>query len=164
MGKPALVSASPLTTPNFTEFAYDSFEEAFPTVDPGIRPFGFVGIFQIRQPKHVTKGGILIVAAVEGDQHYNTQVAKVVALGPLCFKTVQDGALLDWPEGRWFKIGDYVRVPKFGGDRFYVNYKRETAEQGEKLTIKDQAIFACFKVKDILGLVTDPLAGMAYLD
>jgi hypothetical protein len=168
MGKLAAVAASPLTTPNFTEFAYDSIEEAFPTVDPGVQPFGFMGVFQIRQPKYLTKGGIIIVPDVEKDQHYNTQIARAILLGPLCFKSVKeiDGrdTIVEWPEGAWFKVGDFVRVPRYGGDRFFVNYKRETVEQGEKLTVKDQIIFAFFKVKDILGFVPNPLIGMAYLD
>lgn len=171
----ASVAASPLTTPNFTEFAYDSYEEAFPTVDPGVQPFGIMGVFQIRQAKQVSKGGIILVSQVESDQHYNTQIAKVISLGPLCFKTVKElppsdlqpmgrDVIVPWPEGQWFKVGDYVRVPKYGGDRFFVNHERKTTENGEKLTVKDQIIFAFFKVKDILGRIDNPLVGMAYLD
>jgi hypothetical protein len=168
MGKLAAVAASPLTTPNFTEFEYESIEEAFPAVDPGVEPFGFMGVFQIRKSKSVTRGGVILPNEVEKDQHYNTQIAKVILLGPLCFKSVKevDGrdTLVGWPEGAWFRIGDFVRVPKFGGDRFFVTHKRETTEQGEKLTIKDQIVFAFFKVKDILGSVPNPLLGMAFLD
>jgi hypothetical protein len=168
MAKPALVAASPLTTPNFTEFAYDSIEEAFPTVDPGVQPFGFMGVFQIRQSKRVTRGGVILPNEVEKDQHYNTQIARVTLLGPLCFKSVKEiggrDTLVDWPEGAWFRIGDFVRVPKYGGDRFTATYKRETTENGEKLTVKDQVVFAFFKTSNILGLVPNPLVGMAFLD
>lgn len=172
MGKPELrVAASPLTSPNFTEFSYRSMEEAFPNVNPGLEPCGYMGIFQIRHPKTKTKGGIILAGEDRKTEHYNTQVAKVIALGPWCFQSLKetpDGTrdvLVSWPGGAWFRVGSYVRVPRYGGDRFAVSFQRdETAEQGEKVTVKDQVIFAIFKVKDILGIAADPLAGMAYLD
>lgn len=180
MGRPALVTAqSPLTTPNYTEFEYASLEEAFPAVDPGVQPFGFMGVFQIRHPKLITKGGIHIVSETTKTEHYNTQVAKVISLGPLCFKSVKEipgtavagrssdiDTLVDWPEGHWFKPGDYVRVPKYGGDRFWAPFEKTFHDPGtqETYSAKDQIIFAFFKVKDILGLVANPLSGMAYLD
>lgn len=182
MGKHVSVAQSPLTTPNYTEFDYTSLEEAFPAVDPGVKPFGFMGIFQIRHPKRVTKGGILLVGETEKTEHYNTQVAKVISLGPLAFKSVKEvptplGALpidgrstvdvlVDWPEGHWFKPGDYVRVPKYGGDRFWVPFEQRFHDPGtdETYSSKDQVIFAFFQVKNILGLIADPLSVMAYLD
>lgn len=177
----SVVQAGPLlTNQNNTSFGYDSLEEAFPSVEPGTRPFGAIGLFQIRHPKKKTKGGIMLDPGSRSTEYYNTQIAKVIALGPLCFKTtvpVSDAegnavsqTLIDWPEGRWFDIGSYVRVPKYGGDRFSVSYEVVEEEidpdtgRPEKKTVKDEIIFVFFKVKDIIGLVDNPLEGKAYLD
>lgn len=162
--------SSPLTTPNATEFAYDSLKEAFPDVDPGLKPFGTVGLFQIRQPKMVSKGGILLPADSQSTEHYNTQVAKVIALGPLCFKSRGEDGLVEWEEGPWFKIGDYVRVPRYGGDRFTVAFERKdmVGQPGrqESVTTKVEAVFSLFKVSNVLGLldVTNALTLKAYID
>lgn len=171
-----VVAASPLTTPNFTSFAYESLEEAFPTVDPGVTPLGYMGVFQIRHPKLVTRGGIILAGESGKTEHYNTQVAKVISLGPLCFKTIKPiksqmpdqpdrDVIVDWPEGAWFKVGDYVRVPRYGGDRFFVSFTRKfSVGDGDTETVKDQMIFAFFAVKSVLGLIPDPLSTMAYID
>jgi co-chaperonin GroES (HSP10) len=172
--------SSPLTSPNATEFAYESLKDAFPEVDPGLKPFGTVGVFQIRQPKTKTAGGIIIDPGSQSTEHYNTQIAKVIALGPLCFKTRSSEesrlgsreTLIDWAEGPWFKIGDFVRVPRYGGDRFAVVHERKemvlNPESGrmEPDTVKEDVIFALFKVSNILGLVDDKnaLKIKAYLD
>lgn len=174
---------SVLTTPNRVEFDYKSLAEAFPNVDPGMKPCGFVGLFQIRHPKRFTKGGLELIQETRSTEHYNTQVAKVIALGDLAFKSVktipnQTGVigperdvLVDWPEGKWFKIGDFVRLPKYGGDRFSVPYMHESEavdpESGEKYIAQtpDEIIFALFQVKNVMSVITgDPLKIKAFLD
>lgn len=179
--QPIGTRASLLTTANSTEFAYDSIAEAFPNVDPGIKPFGNFAVVQIKHPKMTTKGGIIIPPEARSTEHYNTQVAKVIALGPLCFHTARvkiDAAtgdptevLVPNAEGPSFKPGDFVRVPKYGGDRFDVAYTFEGVEtdpsngRQEKATVKDHVIFAIFKAKDVMGFITsDPLTIRAYLD
>jgi co-chaperonin GroES (HSP10) len=172
-------ASSVLTTPNIANFRYGSMEEAFPQVDPGFAPFGTVVLLQIRHPKRTTAGNIIIPDQVVSTEHYNTQVAKVVALGPVCFKatvTTTEGEapiqhLVDWPEGAWFKVGDFVRVPRYGGDRFTAAYAIKATQRDpetgrdETVTVKDEVVFAIFKAKDILGLITgDPLAVKSYLD
>jgi co-chaperonin GroES (HSP10) len=95
---------------------YDSLEEAFPVADPCLEPFGSDVIVQLRTPKRQTSGGILLsdeTRAVDAD---NTQVAKVIAIGPVAFHNRE--TLEMWPEGPWAAPGDYVRVPKYGGDRW----------------------------------------------
>ena len=64
-------------------FAYDSEEDAFPNTDPGVRPFGSRVLVQFRQAKMKTKGGIILAGETRDTEVWNTQVAKVVALGPL---------------------------------------------------------------------------------
>ncbi len=146
-----------VTNSNTIEFGYASVDEAFPAVEPGQAPLGSNALFQIRHPKTRTKGGIWLTQGDRSTEYYNTQVAKVIALGPLCFKAVESSdprapTLVDWPEGPWFKPGDFVRVPKYGGDRFEVPYGAEEVDvEGRK--IRDFAIFCFFKCKDIISRI-----------
>ena len=132
-------------------FAYDSEEDAFPATDPGVRPFGSRVLAQFRQAKTKTKGGIILAGETRDTEVWNTQVAKVVALGPLAFKN--RNTMEAWPEGDWVKPGTYVRAPKYGGDRWGV-----TRENG------DETLFCLFNDHDLLGEITgDPLAMKAFL-
>ena len=45
-------------------------------------------------------------------------IGKIVAIGPLAFKNRD--TMQPWPEGTWAQVGDYVRVPKWGGDRWEI--------------------------------------------
>jgi len=98
---------------------YDSLDEAFPTADPGLIPFGTDVLVQIRTPKKRTKGGLYLPEESRDTDLWNMQVAKVIALGPVAFCNRE--TLKPWPEGAWCRIGDYVRVPKYGGDRWWVD-------------------------------------------
>lgn len=138
-------------TNNAVNYAYDSLEEAFPACDPNVTPVGSKVMLQIRSPKKKTKGGIIIIDEVRETDHWNTQVAKVLAIGPLAFHNRDTGKL--WPEGAWCQPGDYVRVPKYGGDRWAV----PTAD-GES-----EAVVVIFNDLDINAKVIDPLAMKAFL-
>lgn len=171
---------SVLTTPNTVSFRYDSTEEAFPDVDSGFKPYGAVVLVQIRHPKRKTRGGLILANETIATEHYNTQVGRVVGLGPVCFKstvtTTEPGEepkqhLVDWPEGAWFNVGDFVRVPRYGGDRFTAPCAFKTTEydpesrRDETKTVREEIVFAIFKAKDILGQITgDPLVIKAFLD
>ena len=123
---------------------------AFPEVDPGVTPLGSRVLVQIRTPETKTRGGIILTEGDQDTQHWNTTVAKVLAVGPLAFHN-RDTAKL-WPEGAWCKVGDYVRVPRYGGDRW-----KADAPGGSK------AYFILINDLDLLGLVTtDPLAIKAF--
>jgi len=171
-----------LTSGNALGFKYDSLDEAFPAIDPGIKPLGAVVLVQIRQPKRFSAGGVELVAETRATEYYNTQVAKVIALGPLCFKTVKEvqpaiageaphDIMVPYVEGAWFELGEYVRVPRYGGDRFAVEYdhvyrlKEPGSDHFEPSTRREEIIFCLFKAKDILGVITgDPLKVKAFLD
>lgn len=99
--------------------AYDSLEEAFPTADPGLTPFGADVLVQLKSPKNRTSGGLWIPEESRETDMWNMQVAKVIAFGPVSFMNRE--TLEPWPEGPWCVIGDYVRVPKMGGDRWWVD-------------------------------------------
>jgi len=136
---------------NNIDYGYGSVDEAFPSVDPGVVPFGSRVLCQIRTPKAKTKGGIILTSDVRETEHYNTQVAKVVAVGPLAFHN--RNTMEQWPEGAWAQPGDFVRIPRYGGDRWTV----KTADG-------DAAVVVIFNDLDLVGKVTgDPLAIKAFL-
>lgn len=129
----------------------DAMKEAFPDIDSGIQPFGSRVLVQIRTPKKQTASGIIIDLGTQDTERWNTQIAKVVALGPLAFKNRD--TMKDWPEGNWCAAGDCVRVAKYGGDRWHV-----TLPDG------NEALFVIFNDLDIIGRVTgDPLAIRAFI-
>lgn len=136
---------------NKVEFNYEGEADAFPTIDPGVKPFGSRVLLQIRRAKAKTKGGIILSADTRDTETWNTQVAKVIDMGPLAFhnRTTME----PWPEGNWVNVGDYVRAPKYGGDRWSIRY-----EDGEEI------LFCLFNDLDLLGKITgDPLAMKSFL-
>lgn len=137
-------------TMNKVEFGYADLDEAFPKCNPGVTPLGSRVMVQIRTPKAKTKGGILLIEDARETEMYNTQVGKVLACGPVAFHDRR--TLQPWPEGHWAVPGDYVRIPRFGGDKWQV-----PAENGE------DAILAIFNDLDIVAKVDDPLSMKAFL-
>lgn len=126
-------------------------EEAFPEGDPGVRPFGSRVLVQIRNPKVRSAGGIILHTETKETEKWNTQAAKVISLGPLAFKNRD--TMQPWPEGDWCKAGEFVRVPKYGGDRWEVDL-------GEK----GVALYVIFNDLDIVGQVTgNPLSMKAFI-
>ena len=112
--------------------------EAFPAVNPGVRPFGEKVLVQLRMVRKRTAGGIVLA---EETRDYNRDaclLGKVVALGPIAFHNRDTGE--PWKEGTWCKPGDYVRVIKYGGDRF----KRKLNEDDfvEFVIMKDHEVNA----------------------
>lgn len=135
---------------NPISMAYESTEDAFPAVDPGIIPFGSRVMVQIRRAKSQTKGGIYIPEEARKTEASNTQVAKVAAIGPLAYKNRNN--MEPWPEGSWCNVGDFVRTPKYGGDRWTIKHNDEEIE------------FVIFNDLDIIGKVTaDPTTIRAFI-
>jgi co-chaperonin GroES (HSP10) len=134
-----------------TQISEDALAEAFPAVAAGIQPFGSRVLVQIRTPKKMSAGGIIIDTGSRDTEKWNTQVAKVVSHGPVAYRNRNN--LEPWPEGSWAHPGDYVRVPKYGGDRWEV-----------PLSNGESALFVIFNDLDILGKVEgDPLAIRAFI-
>lgn len=131
---------------------YDSLTDAFPEVDPQFIPFGSRVLVQIRRTKSKTKGGVIITDETKETEKWNVQVGKVVGLGSLAFKSRKD--LTPWPEGSWANIGEFVRFPKYGGDKWEVE-----APDG-----LEPVLFVLFEDKDLLGRYTgDPLKVKAFV-
>jgi co-chaperonin GroES (HSP10) len=93
--------------------------ECFPEIDPGVEVVGDRVLVQLRREKTTSKGGIILVDETKQTLRFNETVAKVVQIGPLAYKNLDD--LQPWIEGPWCKVGDLVRTIKYGGDRFIVN-------------------------------------------
>lgn len=128
-----------------------TLEMAFPSADPGILPFGSYVLVQIRNPMTTTKSGLILQSDTRDTEKWNTQVAKVIAIGPLAFKN--RNTMEPWPEGAWCQPGDFIRVAKYGGDRWEVPLSKE-----------ESAMFVIFKDTDLIGKVTgDPLAIRAFI-
>lgn len=124
---------------------------AFPAADPGVIPLGSRILVQIRTPEEKTRGGIILTTSDKDTQMWNTTVAKVIATGPLAFHNRNTAEL--WPEGAWCAAGDYVRVPKYGGDRW-----ASDADNGQK------AYYVLVNDLDVLGKVTgDPTKIKAFI-
>lgn len=100
-----------------------TLEEAFPDVDPNYQPLGHLVLLQVQvAKKYVGKEVQLeLPEEVRAIIQANTQVAKVISWGPLAFCNRNTGQL--WPEGAWVAKGDYIRIPKHGGDRWEIAYK-----------------------------------------
>ena len=99
--------------------------ECFPEIDPGIEVVGDRVLVQLRREKTTSKGGIILVDETKQTLRFNETVAKVIQIGPLAYKNLED--LTPWIEGPWCKVGDLVRTIKYGGDRFVVNPNDEGA-------------------------------------
>ena len=126
---------------------------AFPSVDPGAKPLGGRVLVQLRRTKHtVTGAGIILVQETKETEKWNNMVARVVENGPLAFK--KRDTMEPWPEGSWCEIGDFIRVPKWGGDRWEV----EVGDDEEK------ALFMILNDHEIIAKVTgDPLQMRAFV-
>src|SRR6202000_3419010 len=92
-------------------YTEEEIAEAFPDIDPGFEPFGSSVLVKLRSAKSKTKGGIILVNDTQETEKWNTQIAKVIKLGPLAFHNRDKVEL--WPEGAWCKAGDYVRISKY---------------------------------------------------
>jgi len=129
--------------------------EAFPVIDPLMAPYGARVLVQLRAVKDkVTSSGIYIPEESKETEKWNTMVGKVLAVGPIAFK--KRDTMEPWPEGVWCQVGDYVRVPKWGGDRWEIDFEENGA--------KGKALFTFFNDHEIIGKVTgDPRAIKAFL-
>lgn len=96
-------------------------EQLWPEVDPQFKPFGARLLIQIRRVVTTTKSGLILVSESKDTEAWNMQVGKIISMGPLAFKNRKSAE--DWPEGMWAKVGDFVRFPRWGGDRITVKMK-----------------------------------------
>lgn len=129
---------------------------AFPSVDPGAKPLGGRILVQLRRTKQKTSSaGIILVEETKETEKWQNMVAKVIEIGPLAFK--HRDTMQGWPEGSWCAVGDYIRVPKWGGDRWEVRVPGSDDHE-------DPALFMVLNDHEVIAKLTgDPLAMKAYL-
>lgn len=130
-----------------------AMDEAFPEVDPGVIPLGTRVLVQLMRTTRKSRGGIMLVSETRDTEKWNIQVAKVIKLGPLAFKNRSTQET--WPEGMWAEIGDFVRIPRWNGDRVEVPVEGEGEEP---------IVFVMFNDHDLTGKYTaDPLEVRTYI-
>ena len=129
---------------------------AFPSVDPGAKPLGGRILVQLRRTKQKTTGaGIILVEETKETEKWQNMVAKVIEIGPLAFK--HRDTMQPWPEGSWIEVGDYIRVPKWGGDRWEVPIPGAVDHE-------DPALFMVLNDHEVIAKLTgDPLAMKAFI-
>lgn len=139
--------------------ASGTLEEAFPDVDPNHEPFGSLVLLQVRVAKsstgnkfrdvHGQEKEILLSEETRANIQANTQVAKVISHGPLAYCNRNTGQ--PWPEKAWAHPGEYVRIPKFGGERWEVKHR------------DGAVLFVLLKDLELLGKIPRPLEAVAYV-
>ena len=129
---------------------------AFPSVDPGAKPLGARILVQLRRTKKkATSAGIILVEETKETEKWNNMVAKVLMIGPLAFR--KRDTMEPWPEGAWCEVGDYIRVPKWGGDRWEVKVPGDD-------DLEDPALFMILNDHEIIAKVTgNPLEMRAFI-
>lgn len=127
----------------------------FPKVDPGVKPFGSRVLVQIRAARSVSNGGIILTPSAKDTERDNTQVAMVLAIGPLAYKN--RNTMASWPEGSWCEPGQFVFVPKYGGIRF------ERKVPADVESYDDAVQFAIIDDLNVIGAVDDPSAFKAFV-
>lgn len=127
--------------------------DAFPAVDPGAKPLGARILVQLRRTKQkATSAGIILVEETRETEKWNNMVAKVIEIGPLAFK--KRDTMEPWPEGSWCEVGDYLRVPKWGGDRWEVELPGED----------DPVLFMVLNDHEVIAKITgNPLSVKAFV-
>jgi co-chaperonin GroES (HSP10) len=129
----------------------DELQWAFPDIPSGQSPFGGRVIVQLRRIKKKA-GMIIIVDETKENEKWNNMIGKVVAVGPLAFKNRD--TMQSWPEGSWAQVGDFVRVPRWGGDR----WERPVPDD------EDPVLFMTLNDHELIAKVTDnPLSFKAFV-
>ena len=127
---------------------------AFPNVASGMEPFGGRIIVQLRRIKKKSER-IVLVQETKENEKWNNMIGKVIAVGPLAYKNRD--TMQSWPEGSWAQVGDYVRVPKWGGDRWEIKVSEGDRDDDPVLfmTLNDHELIA--------RVVANPLSFKAYV-
>lgn len=151
LGLSALPTVSPYSSG--LDVSGFSLEELFPAVDPQFKPYGARILIQLRRVMLLSRGGIALIEQTGDTEAWNMQVGKVIAMGPLAFKNRKTSEA--WPEGMWAEVGDYVRFPRWGGDRISI----QPDDKG-----KPVVVLIC-NDHDLLGAYTgDPREVKAFIE
>ena len=120
---------------------------AFPEVNAGQSPFGGRVVVQLLRVKKTAAGSrIILVSETKENEKWQNMIGKVIEIGPLAFKNRD--TMASGPEGSWAQVGDFVRVPKWGGDRW------ERAVPGEDPK-ESPVLFMTINDHELIARVTD---------
>lgn len=99
-------------------------EDLFPEIELNEIALGDNIVVQMKTPPKQSKGGILYSAETQDIEEYSSTVGKVLDIGPTAFHffSQNDESNKPWPGGAWFKVGDFVRLPRHGGQRIESAY------------------------------------------
>lgn len=89
--------------------------KSFPNVSPKVLPVGARILCQLITPRKTTASGLILVEETKETERWNNQVARVIAMGPLAFCNRETSE--PWKEGMWCEPGDFVIIPRWGGQR-----------------------------------------------
>ncbi len=129
---------------------FETLDEAFPQCDPGITPLGARVLLQLKSVKRASKGGIILVDETRESERVQSMVAKVLALGPIAFKNRD--TLTEWGEGLWCSVGDYVRVPRWSGDRFTIPNPNDQDDEISIQVLNDFELWAKVEPAKVLQM------------
>jgi len=139
-------------TESFLASEDQTLSQAFPDVVAGVAPLGARVLVQIRRVFNRTKSGIILADETKETVKWNSQVGRVIALGPLAFRNRE--TMNPWAEGIWVKPGDFVRVPRWNGDRIEVAVDDDMGP----------VTFVCFNDHELIARIDgDPLKIKTYL-
>lgn len=128
--------------------------EAFPELTDeqiGFEPYGGRVLVQTRRTSKKV-GRFIMPDEVRDGQKWNESVSRILRIGPLAFR--QKDTMSPWPEGIWAKVGDYVRCPRYGGDRWDV----DLGDGEGKVTL------AVFNDHELIGrIIGSPLVMRSYV-
>lgn len=141
----------------------DELLRAFPDIEPGFKPFGSRVIVQLRSPKLYSAGGIKFADETIETEMWNTQIGKIRLIGPVSFRNRT--TLEPWPEGAWANVGDFVRIPKFNQDKWFMEYPARIKNVlGKEFDGTERVLFMMINDLDLLGGKTgNPLEVKAYI-
>lgn len=124
--------------------------ELFPEFDCPIQPIDERVTVQVQSARTKTTTGLYLPQDTQDAEKWNQQTAKVVALGERAF-THKNGLRLPDPKNV-YAIGDFVRVPLYGGDKVEV---KEFTDREASNTV----LFVTYKWYEIIAQITgDPLS------
>lgn len=136
-----------------------SLAEAFPQVDPGGEALGGRVLIQLRAAKQFSDGGIALPDESQDYEKSMTAVGKVIQLGQIAYCDRNTGER--WPEGAWVAVGDFCRIPKWGGDRWEVVLPEDEDKPPRE---QRRARFVIYNDREIIGRITgDPMKFIDYI-
>lgn len=121
--------------------------ELFPEFKCPLKPIDERITVQIQSARKQTKSGLYLAQDTQDAEKWHQQTAKVVALGERAF-THKNGLKLPDPTAV-YAVGDFVRVPLYGGDKVEVRTDKED----------ETVLFVTYKWYEIIAEITgDPLS------